>query len=283
MKPRIFYAIVLSLVTFAGATASADWGGDDYDEYIDVSEVIFEEEFEGDFPPEGWEIVSTAAESWMKYESPDWLANSDSGAGTGVPWSESGSSDERLLSPVLDVYVESKCFQIDMSFIYWLEEKDQNETVLDFELETCSQFYNECTWETIDPIAPGYAVDHYRTHSVQHSLTSYSDSIGWVRLGFRFKTTGAGEETKLDAPAVAIDRVKVVCWREERESGSSSNNNRGDDEDEDESFGPSGNGDSATCGCMTSRAEPAPYLFAVMLLVGFLAMGLSLRRRGGAV
>jgi hypothetical protein len=253
-------SILTALLLAVGGIAIADndYGGGYYDTTIN----LLVTDFEGGFPPTGWEVVSNSESTWQSvgHNQVDSFVPQGQRSPL-VQGQPSLPSDEWLISPVLNGS-ECNSGDLEVEMFVWLGQLSDKELFdLSFNIR------NEA--------------DQKQDWSFRGSLDELVDSAGWDsiffesarfsgenRIGFRFFVTGDGDELA-ETFMTAIENIRITCTKEEYWP----------DDNYDDDDNNNNNGKASACFCGASNGKPGPYLFVVMLLIGFLAMLSSVRGR----
>jgi hypothetical protein len=272
--------ILMLFLLFVGtpSTSHCDIGPyeDEDGDYEWVYVVIFEADFDGDFPPEGWEIQQTANHTWRGIDTNnDWDIEPFGHCSAFVDGDAVTASSELLVSPW---FSDQACHWTSQHEFYghvWLD--PDTDDLFDLTLDIAREM-SPNDWEQRHFLNRGWEQAGWNSFK---RIYRY-DYGGEYRIGIRFQTEDkSSDEKSVGKPfAIALDNLEIGCWSEEwvpntPQEGDDDDSHSDDEDDDDDD---NDDNDSA-CSCGTSGSEPAPYLFVVMLLVGFLAMGLSLRTK----
>jgi hypothetical protein len=237
------------------ATADNDYGEPDY-----IDDILLWEDFDDGFPPAGWEVKKESDSTWKgvgRHDIDNFGPVEEMSAY--VEGSSSKKSDEWLLSKVLDGSECNYRDYYDLSLYVWILEVAQAE-MFDLSLYMRNEEKPGQEWEYLFSLdEPIYMT---RWNNVNFDLPR---KYSLFRLGFRFYVPGSDTQSE-EQFATALDEIKLQCRIEVPWSDDYDNDNHG-------------TSSGKACFCGTSNGKPGPYLFVVMLLIGFLAMLSSVRGR----
>ncbi len=254
---------LILIMMFLACATMAFAGDEDCDDYY---ETYFDEllaaDFDGDFPPEGWTVYSTATQTWKALDEANPFGIAPFGDSAAyVTGSTDVLSDEWLISPVIsgsDCLFEDKGLTYDVNLQFWLDP----EMVDSFDLE-----FGKTGLPGPDP-NPNWIPWNMDNNSDHESgewkvFDEHSDGAGnSFRVAFRFSVEPDESVVPAESFAVALDELVLGCFKyctppdpgdnpgdddDDGDGDDDADDEQGDDDD-DEDCDDDDSEDGGTCG-----------------------------------
>lgn len=172
-----------------------------FESVADVPQVVLEEDFEGDWLPQGWTVSGiNANQTWRQYKY--YYFNGTQNAYISDDWKGGGSQDERLITPQLDL-AGASFGELDFDYAYPYYGMRSGSFTFTVEASLDGSAWTQI-WDAKDTL-PASASGNVVTGTARVELAEQYRSSG-VRFAFRF-TRPAGEETAI----AAVDQVKLLA------------------------------------------------------------------------